>query len=159
MEVLKEIKQIFKEKVQINIFGSEKNSEEDFYSKEYANFEYTNLGILTHESVVGVLQNQDIFVDFSEFQAMGLTAMEAMACGCAVIIPENGGTSDFGQDRYNCLLINTKDTQLCLNALKELVENNELRQKIAHNAISDIQNFSVEKSAYKFLESIFGSEK
>ena len=30
----------------------------------------------------------DVFADFSNYQAMGLTAMEAMCCGAAVIVPQ-----------------------------------------------------------------------
>lgn len=39
---------------------------------------------------------------------MGLTAMEAMASGCAVVLPKYGGTGDFAKNESNCLVIDTK---------------------------------------------------
>lgn len=158
MVILKEIKKLYGDRVRITIFGSDRRIASDFYSQSFADFEYDDLGILKHEAMPEVFRNQDIFVDFSSFQAMGLTAMEAMACGCAVIVPQNGGASDFSQNMRNCIAVDSADKRNCFESLCKLIEDNQLRRKLSHNAARDICSFSTEKSAYKFLETIFGME-
>lgn len=159
MEILKRIKGNYGEKTEITIFGSDGETEPDFFSQPFADFVYRNLGIVKHGSMREVFQGQDIFVDFSEYQAMGLTAMEAMACGCAVIVPRNGGTVDFGQNMRNCLMVDSRDEADCIEALGRLIEDKELREDISYHAAEDIRRFSTEKSAARFLKVIFGAEE
>ena len=111
--------------------------------------------------MAALLGDADIFVDFSSFRSMGLTAMEAMSCGCAVILPIEGGTVDFAKDRDNSLMVDTKTKQSCLDALSELIDNPELRERIANQAIVDMCKFAPEFCAFKFLETVFSevSEK
>jgi len=84
--------------------------------------------------------------------------VEAMACGCAVIVPKNGGTDEFGIDNHNCLVVDTESKEKCEEALIKLVENCELRNHLAVNAIKEICSFYPEKSAYLFLNAVFGDD-
>lgn len=158
MQVLKKIRSRYKKKVEIYIFGCDKENDKKFLSQECCEFEYTHLGVLRRKQILHILQKSDIFVDFSIFQAMGLTAMEAMACGCAVIVPENGGTIEFGIDEHNCLMIDTESKQKCEEAVIKLVENYGLRNFLAINAIKEVCSFYPEKSAYLFLNAVFGDD-
>jgi len=67
----------------------------------------------------------DIFVDFSSRQAIGLSAMEAMVCGAAVIVPLNGGATTFAINEKNSLLVNTSSSDECYNSLIRLLEDHD----------------------------------
>lgn len=164
MEVLREIKLRYGSDVEITVFGADVEHDEGdakFFRTIQTDFEFKNLGKLNPYEMAALLGDADIFVDFSSFQAMGLTAMEAMSCGCAVILPIEGGTVDFAKDRDNSLMVDTKTKQSCLDALSELIDNPELRERIANQAIVDMCKFAPEFCAFKFLETVFSevSEK
>jgi glycosyltransferase involved in cell wall biosynthesis len=150
---MKEIKNRFQENVDIVIFGTDSRAPE-FASIE-CNFAYRNFGRISPETGACVLNELDIFVDFSTYQAMGLTAMEAMACGCAVIVPQQGGATSFAVHDVNSLVIDTSTQQACLDALLRLVRDQELRHRMQTNAISSITQFFPELPALKILDALF----
>jgi glycosyltransferase involved in cell wall biosynthesis len=86
---------------------------------------------------------------------MGLTALEAMACGSAVIVPKNGGTSDFVTHELNGLMVDTSSEDECLNALNRLVDDDTLRERLGLQAMRDACKYPPEVSAYKALSQIF----
>ena len=104
-----------------------------------------------------MLSKADIFTDFSSHQAMGLTALEAMASGCSVIVPENGGAVEFVRHKVNGIVVDTTNFQDSMLGLEELVENDALRKQLQLNAIHDVTNYYPEKAAYNIIYYLFGS--
>lgn len=158
MEVLYEIKRKYGNAVEIITFGSDPQTsyiDKEFFDKLPYDFTYHHVGKLNTYQVAGLLSLSDIFVDLSSFQAMGLTAMEAMACGCSVIVPSNGGAIDFAENRKNSLVIDTHDKVQCINALSELIENIDFRNRLAIQSIRDMSKYYPEKATYNFLKAIF----
>ncbi|GKS69081.1 hypothetical protein W03_10850 [Nitrosomonas sp. PY1] len=153
MKVLKIIEQKYGKQIEIFLFGEE--SDTPGFLALPRDFAWNNLGKQTPEQVALLLNEVDIFVDFSDYQAMGLTAMEAMACGVAVILPENGGASSFASHEKNALLVDTKDPSACCHALDRLVSDNELRIQLQRQALSDITHYFPEVPAFKLLEALF----
>jgi len=102
-----------------------------------------------------LLNEVDIFVDFSSHQALGITAQEAMACGVAVIVPARGGTSCFAREGENCLVVDTSSPQACEQALRRLVEDHKLRAHLQSNAIHDVTAFYPEKPTFNILDALF----
>jgi len=153
MLILKEIQQKYADKVEITIFGS-KNDDPHFLALP-RDFNFVNLELLNSEQISNLLGATDIFVDFSNFQAMGLTAMEAMACGSAVIVPQFGGANSFAVHQKNALIIDTTDFEQCFNALEQLITNADLRKRLMHQAMRDISGFHPEHSAYRILEQLW----
>ncbi len=157
LEVLRQIKKEFKQNVIVQVFGTS--------DIRYANlsipldFDFEQYGILTQLQVANLLSNADIFVDFSTHQAMGLTALEAMACGCAVIVPQNGGAIEFVQDGVNGIVVNSDDEQMCYNALRNLIQLDEKRRDIQLSGIHHVVQYYPEKAAYNTLNYLFGEPK
>ena len=156
MLVLREISRIYGPRVEIRLFGT--TPEHPEFQKLPLDFPWKLAGQLSPAQVAAFFNTTDIFVDFSSHQAMGLTALEAMACGNAVVIPENGGTRDYGRDGENCLIVNTLSFEACLEAVKKLIDDHELLTRIQGNAVRDVCAFYPERSAYNILKVLFASQ-
>ncbi|RPI82344.1 MAG: glycosyltransferase family 1 protein, partial [Nitrosopumilales archaeon] len=156
MYVLREISKHYGDMVEIRLFGC---SPEGLLETELPlDFNWKLAGVLNQNQVANFFNDVDIFVDFSSHQAMGLTALEAMACGSAVIVPENGGARSYGIHGKNCLFVNTSRPELCVSAIKQLLDNSVLRRIISKNAINDVCSYYPEAAAYNILKVLFGEE-
>jgi len=153
MEVLREVSQKYKNNIEIIIFGCD--SKDPAFTTLPRDFPFYNAGVLTREQLAFLLNEIDIFVDFSKYQAMGLTAMEAMACGVAVIVPSKGGARSFAKNEKNSLVVDTSAREACVAALERLIVDDDLRLRLQQEAIFDICKFFPEQAAYKILEALF----
>jgi GT2 family glycosyltransferase/glycosyltransferase involved in cell wall biosynthesis len=156
MEVLAKCKKLLKSKVNVFLFGA--NDVREVVPERYLDFDWVQLGKLDQNQVSQLLNQTDIFADYSSHQAMGLTALEAMACGNAVIVPENGGAIEFVIDRENGLIVNTADRDHCINSTIELIRDQDFRRKLQLSAISDISEYYIEKASFNILDYLFNVE-
>ncbi len=150
MKVLKRLKAIYADRINICIFGSKDDAVAA--SEVEQGFEYHNYEILGRPEVAMLMRNADIFLDYSDFQAFGRPALEAMACGAAVVAPLAGGVKDFGRDGDNILQIDTKDEDACFNAAKRLIDDTTLRARLGSQACKDAQQATIRRSALDFSE-------
>jgi glycosyltransferase involved in cell wall biosynthesis len=81
-----------------------------------------------------VLQVADIAVVPSHFEALGLSAIEALATGVPVVASAVGGLLDFVVDGVNGALCPAKDPTALANRLGRLIADDELRAGVAANA-------------------------
>ncbi len=154
MEVLAKIHQKYGDKVELLTFGVA--ADDPGFLSLKKDFPHHHLGLCQTEEMVSLFNQVDIFVDFSHFQAMGLTAMEAMACGVAVIVPQVGGSGTFAVHERNALQVDTFSLQACHAGLVRLIEDNDLRTNLQNQALQDILEFYPEKTAFQMLMAIFG---
>ena len=154
MQVLRQIQHTFYDQVEIILFGIADDDPQ--LSQLPSDFEFHNIGICLPERLAEFFNQIDIFVDLSNFQAMGLTAMEAMACGVAVIVPETGGTDSYAIHQRNALKINTFSNKAGYAALSELITNEQRRESLKRQAYIDMAHFYPEGSAYRILKLLFG---
>lgn len=153
MEILRRASHKYKGKVEPVLFGTE--LEDAAFRALPHDFSWTLAGVLTQKQVAQLFTEVDIFVDFSSHQAMGLTALEAMACGAAVIVPEYGGATTFAQHEQNSLVVDTTSAEACWQALQRLIEDHELRGKLQRAAIYDTALLFPERSAFSILQTLF----
>ncbi len=162
MSVLRSAAKRYGKRIEISLFGSDPTlsaADNAFFQSVPTDFPYRQFGMLTPEQMARLLCSQDIFADFSSFQAMGLTAMEAMASGCAVIVPQNGGAVEFAVDGGNALVVDTSGEQACFAALCRLIDDDTLRDRLSRQAINDMCAYPPEKCAYRFLEAALGAKE
>lgn len=151
-QVLRRLAERFGKRIAIAIFGSTRAQLRE------AGIEFTglrNLGILGRAQCAALLQEADVFCDFSEWQAMGLTALEAMACGCATVVPEQGGASEFAVDNINALVVDSADEQACFDAVARLIEDHALRQRLQLQAIAAATRCEPWGAAYALMDALF----
>lgn len=95
-----------------------------------------------------------IFISPSVHEGWGLPAMEAMACGCACVCTNIEGHLDFMTDGETALLVPPVNSEALAEAVISLIEDRELRLRIAQAGIENVKNFSWQQSADK-LEQLF----
>ncbi len=154
MELMREVVNKFGEKVEVVLFGVDVEDPE--FLALPRDFCFRNVGRQRPAELAELFNNCDIFVDLSSYQAMGLTAMEAMACGVAVIVPERGGACSFAIHEKNALLVDTSSMNACFKALSRLVSDNQLRAGLQREAIVSMPQFSPERAAFRILTALFG---
>jgi glycosyltransferase involved in cell wall biosynthesis len=98
--------------------------------------------------VTAALSSIDIFVHPSLSEGLPNAVMEAMACGCAVAASRVGGCPELIEDGVHGLLFRPGDLGGMMAALRVLIEQPELRRKMADAASARIrEQFSIAASA------------
>ena len=149
IEVLLKLKQRFGDAIEIVTFGSESHGPPLPDTSEALDF--VDYGHLSPDQAASLLETADIFIDMSTYQAMGLTAMEAMACGAAVVVPRRGGSNSFATHNLNAMVVDTSSVEDVVKAVSELLVDPDRRRALQERAIRDINSFYPEKAAYRIL--------
>lgn len=150
MITMKELSAIWGKNISINVFGcTDDNIVEHQLPRD---FEYTNLGILSRTQMGALLRQSDVFMDLSDYQAFGRTGLEAMACGCACILPALGGTDEYAIDKVNSRVVDTRNVESIIDAFswyQKLCDKE--RRKLRHAAIEKSLEYSVRRAAVSEL--------
>jgi GT2 family glycosyltransferase/glycosyltransferase involved in cell wall biosynthesis len=115
-----------------------------------------NHGRLGRKAMAALLGGSDVFLDLSDYQAMGLTALEAMASGCAVLVPERGGAVEFAEGGNAALATDTADPAAATAAAIRLVEDAALRARLRLRAVAVAPCHSPEFAAARLLDAVLG---
>jgi GT2 family glycosyltransferase len=150
MRLLKTIKERHGGRVRITVFGNDPQSE--MFQRLPRDFEFQNRGILKRAEVAALLSDADIFVDLSRYQAFGRTAAEAMAVGCAVIVPREGGVHEYAVDGENALIVDSEDMEESVAALDRLVTDGKLRRRLARSAVNISTRFNLRAAAWSEID-------
>ncbi len=153
---LKILAERFPEQVHVFAFGC--SNDELRHCIRSLSERVVHLGNLDRQEVAKVLGECDIFLDLSTYQAMGLTALEAMACGCAVVVPSHGGAVDFVEDGIDGVALDTTDFDLVIERVSALIENHEYRERIQIGAVKKACTYFPEKAAFRMLSALFDSK-
>lgn len=154
--VLSKLKGAFGHRIEVSIFGAEKDGPPIPSGACVAKF--TNYGQLTPKKTAKLLSSADVFIDMSHFQAMGLTAMEAMACGAIPVVPRAGGAASFAQHGVNALVVDTHSVDEVFAAVSALLDDGEKRRAMQGAALASVAHFFPELPARAILETLFQSK-
>lgn len=151
-QVLRHLKDCIGESIILSAFGADHT---ELAAADIDLAGITCLGRLNRSEMAGLLQGTDIFLDFSEFQAMGLTALEAMASGCAVVVPKCGGAIELAADGGAALVIDSSDPTACRDGALRLVADHDLRARLRQKAVIEAPQYAPEFAAARMLQTIF----
>jgi glycosyltransferase involved in cell wall biosynthesis len=152
MEVLAELDHRFGERVEIHLFGVE--AADPLFELLPREFRWRLPGVLTRAQTAQLLATQDILLELSRFQAMGLMALEAMACGLGVVVPREGGAVSFAVDRQNALVVDTSNASETIAAAASLIEDAELLARLRRRAACDAVKYPPERAAFEMLDAL-----
>ena len=83
----------------------------------------------------------DVFVFPSLAEGFGLPALEAMACGCALVTTDCGGVSTFARADENCLIVPPGRPERLAGAIERLAREPELRARLASEGLATASRF------------------
>ncbi len=155
LRVLRRLKDTFKDAVAITCFAG---SVGDISTLGVPLDGIRVLGTLAPGEVADLLGQTDIFLDFSDWQATGLTALEAMASGAAVVMPREGGASEFCRHGINGLVVDSRDEDARFEVTHRLVVDAELRLTVRRAGMETAMTLTPDGAALKLLEALWGAE-
>lgn len=82
-------------------------------------------------ALVDLYNSCQVFLHPSHLEGWGLPAVEAMACGCALVAAHNEGVDDFAEDGVTALVVPIRAPEQLAEAVKRLLTNDSLRYKLA----------------------------
>ncbi len=91
-----------------------------------------------------------IFIAPSHSEGWGLPPCEAMMCGAAVVATNIGGHQEFCTDGETALLVPAESPNALAEAAARLIDDSELRLKVARNGSRNIQKFTWESACDAF---------
>jgi glycosyltransferase involved in cell wall biosynthesis len=116
-------------------------------------FTYSDCGVIADAGKMAELYSKSsIFIDASEFQGFGRTALEAMACGAVCILTNQGGVTEYARDDVNSILVPPNAPEAILVAYLHLAKDPELLAEIIENGASTAAEFSHKSEAKKTHE-------
>jgi GT2 family glycosyltransferase/glycosyltransferase involved in cell wall biosynthesis len=145
MDLLKRLSDLYGKEITVRIFGCDKDNP-DFLALP-RDFPFENHGVLTRPEVADILKNTDLFIDLSDYQAFGRTAVEAMACGCIAVVPQNGGANEFAIDGENALVVDTLDVDSCYSAITKILNDPAKVRRMQLAALSKAAEYSPRRAA------------
>jgi glycosyltransferase involved in cell wall biosynthesis len=80
----------------------------------------------------------DIFLNLSDMEGFCVAAAEAMLGGLPVIAVDVGGIRDYGRDGENMLKLPAPDTEATCAAIRRLVSDSALRERVGRQARADM---------------------
>jgi glycosyltransferase involved in cell wall biosynthesis len=151
IEILKQAKP----ELQVTLFGvPERPRSLPLWIEYHSNPEQAELRQLYNEAA--------LFLAPSLSEGWGLPALEAMACGAAVVATNNPGHLEFAVDGKNALLVKPGDAWGMANALTRAIDDEALRLSLSNAGVKSAAMFAWERSVSDFedvlIESTHDSE-
>ena len=97
------------------------------------------------DNVAAYLQASDVFVFPTLNESLGMSAVEAQACGLPAVASRTGGVPDIIEDGVTGILVPPGDGRAFSEALRHLIQDTELRARYA-------------VAARKRMEALFATE-
>jgi glycosyltransferase involved in cell wall biosynthesis len=95
-----------------------------------------------------------IFVLPSIVEGMSLPPLEAMSCGCAVVVTDNGGVNEYIKDNVNGLLCPIKNADCLYNKIIYLLNNRHKRLQLVNNGLKTAKEYGYENMVRSFTDLI-----
>jgi glycosyltransferase involved in cell wall biosynthesis len=109
-------------------------------AKLHENIDIQLIDFIPQHEMIDMIVSSDIFVQPSIREAMPRTILEAMALRMPIITTNVGVIEGVIIDKQNGIFVKAGDIDNIAHALINLIEDKELREKIANNAYSDACN-------------------
>ncbi|MEE5988835.1 glycosyltransferase family 4 protein [Ligilactobacillus equi] len=110
----------------------------------------------TQEQTIDIYNSISIFVSGPIKEGFGLTGLEAMACGAALISSNNLGAMEYAENNRNSLLSSIKDVNGMKKNIEELLMDDRKRIKLAKQGVETAKGYSWDKAYSKFKKVLLG---
>lgn len=141
--------------VRIKLFGESIRSRDKAALGALNHVEYEHLP--SGERLRDLYRSLDIFLSPSgKEEAFGLPALEAMACGCAVVATKVGAVETYSSDEKTALHCDPGNVEQLTLAINRLLEDVTLRAELGAKAAEQAKEFGWRASAQALLNQLPG---
>ena len=103
------------------------------------------------QNIASRLTESSIFVMSSRFEGFGLVLIEAMECGLPVVAFDcESGPAEIITDGFNGLLVRNSDISALASSMKKLMNDEELRISMGHNAACKAGDYAMDNIMEKW---------
>lgn len=108
-------------------------------------------GAVSEEKKFQYLSVADVFILPSLHEGFGIVFQEAMYCGLPIIAGNNGGQTDFLKNNENALLVNPNSIDDIADAIRIIVNDAILRDKLREKSKKDIEKLFIDNIARQYI--------
>lgn len=98
-----------------------------------------------------IYNESSVFLQPSNQEGFGLCAVEAMACGCALVTTSNGGSDDYAHDGETAIVCGGEVAEM-VEAMSRLVADDTLRVRMAVAGSRHVERFRWPSSASRIAQ-------
>lgn len=114
---------------------------------------------MPQEKLASIYSGCDIYLCPSWDEGLGMPSMEAMACKCALVTYDNGGSRDYAIDGQTALVARRRDVSDLTEKLVQMIKDEELRASIAENGYQLIHKLDTWEEQTDKLEKILATSQ
>ncbi|MDM7501457.1 glycosyltransferase family 4 protein [Lactococcus lactis] len=148
LEVIREVKKVF-ENLEVELFGTSNPIEP---LEDWIHFTRNANANQLRKEIYG---SSKIYLLPSVLEGWGLTGMEAMASGSVLVSSRIGGIVDYANDE-NSILVEADNKKAFVNAIIELLGDNNRYLGLASQGKKDVEVYSIDKSGERLIKIING---
>ena len=149
IEVIRKLKEKYQD-LEVRAFGTTSNPSDIL---DYVQYTYC----ATQAQTIEIYNNSSVFLCATVAEGYGLTGLEAMACGTALVSTDYQGVHEYAIDGVNALLSPVKDVDALVANVSRLFDDDELRYQIAEAGIKSVQkDFNWDAAVDKFEKAVMG---
>ena len=100
------------------------------------------LGRVESEKLIKFYQDADMVIQTSFEEGFSSVLIEAMASGTPLIASDIQGTRSIVKNAYNGLLIDPRSVKSLTQAVKQLLQDDSLRESMVQNALNDVKKYN-----------------
>lgn len=104
-----------------------------------------------YDKWIEVLQNTDVYLSLAYFETFSISSVEALACGCIVIVSEDTGVAEYITDGVNGFIVDVETPHKLKKVLMRMYKNPEEQIMIQNAGIKLSQKFDWVKIADEYL--------
>ena len=111
-------------------------------------------GTLPHQQLAVLYASADVFVFPSVSETFGNVVLEAMAAGLPCIVANGGGSRDFITNGTNGFICEANNAQGYINQIKEIIQNEQLRNTFSQAGLQLSKTFSWQQLAATYFAEV-----
>ncbi|MDR1773793.1 MAG: glycosyltransferase [Clostridioides sp.] len=142
-------------KLKIGGSGTARESLENYAKELGLGNDVEFLGRVPFEKVASTFSSFDVSVFPSLWEGFGVASIESQACGTPVIVTNVGGHPESMNDGVTGLLVEPKNAIEIKEAVKKLIENDELRKNMSCNAVDFVRKNYELNINFKPIEKVY----
>lgn len=136
--------------VELVVFGEKMKEPKSLF--EEAGFEFEYHYRPTGDRLREIYSSSDIYLCPSWYEGLGMPAMEAMACRCALVTTDTGGSRDYAFEKETALVSPPQNVDRLADNLTALLDDANLLQQLSENGHRLILKFDWAKNCQQLLD-------